>query len=339
MIDFMKLRSFFVLSLRWSQLVFLAMLLVPDVSADVEIRLSVKFIKDLNGNNPMPAPTWESDISDPIKFEVEVAHGNAALARRRRGITMRVVEYLYIQPPVPGGQAADYWYNIDARANAGTIEDAADLDPIAWKWNNTAVNIFVNNSRSGQCSFPEQGKTISLGAGIGRGTVIHELGHFFSLRHTHPLDNDGKLENWGDGDGLPETLTDEADASVTDAQAYHAGQPASLINDLVNNIMSYHNENELLPIQMDLLSTSANTSRSSYVTAHTIFVATTGETFYSGLAADRPLKTMNLAKNRLIISPAQSVILISPGTYHESVTFDKACTLRPKSGPVTIVGQ
>lgn len=309
----------------------------------IDVRISVKFIRDSNGNNPTPAAMGTTDISNPTTFAAEVTTANAILDATQRGYRIVAVEYLYIQPPVPAlppGLPGDFWYNLDARSNRTAIENAATSDTATWQFRNNAINIYVNNTTSGQCSFTGTGNSISLGRQISRGTVLHELGHFFDLLHTHPGDYDGVPDDWGDGDGLAETLNDDADASIAQVNAFHAAQPMQLRNDLINNVMSYHNEAALLPVQMDIFATTANGPRLVFVTGKTFFVSTGGvDTFFHGESFTVPLRTLGVAATRVSPARPDDTILLRPGTYNESVTINTACTLRASNGTVTIVGQ
>ena len=72
-------------------LTFLAMAL--PVAADIEVRISVKFIKNSNGDRPMNSGT-DIDISTPLTFDVEITHANKVLEATGRGYQIKVVEYL-----------------------------------------------------------------------------------------------------------------------------------------------------------------------------------------------------------------------------------------------------
>ena len=95
-------------------LTFLAMAL--PVAADIEVRISVKFIKNSNGDRPTNSGT-DIDISTPLTFDVEITHANKVLEATGRGYQIKVVEYLDIQPPAPVDQFADFWYALAAREN------------------------------------------------------------------------------------------------------------------------------------------------------------------------------------------------------------------------------
>jgi len=212
----------------------------------------------------------------------------------------------------------------------------------------SSINIYVNNSDSGRCSFPGNGSVITLGRRIfARGTVTHEVGHFVNLRHTHVGDSNGMVDNWGDGDGLAETLPDEPDASLAQINAHHSSEPAQLRNDLFNNVMSYHMERELLPVQMDILAATANIRRANFVSGRTIFVDPDGSNsppwwdIYHGLTGWGVFRAWRTIGRALMeIDPLETqprdILLIWPGSYDEQLTIQEPVTLRAAEGAVTI---
>ena len=353
------------------QLLLLTLLAVAlPASADIEVRLAVKFIQHPNGAVPMfPFPGWgasNANITNYTGFEAEVQRGNGILAATGRGYRLRAVSYAYLQPPIPAGQPQDYWYNIDARANRATIESAALGDylfngPNRWDWDVTAINVFVNNSASGQCSFVGNGLSISLGGTVSPGTVLHEIGHFFNLSHTHGGDptcndaagNPNPIGPPSDGDGLAETLPDNACYTTRDQlsmgnygvnyAALNATQQAA-VNDTWFNVMSYHAEDRLLDIQMDHWAWNANLDRHWFCDGYTVFVAPWGSDPFlqgpgNGLQANAPLATMGSALFGVSLrSPATTdVILFNGGTYTAPAgLITTACTLRATRGPVTL---
>jgi len=342
-------------------------LLLP-AAADIEVRLSVKFIQHPNGAVPMyPNPSWTGasvDITNYTGFEVEVQRGNQILAASGRGYRLRALSYAYIQPTIPNGQPQDYWYNIDARKNRAVIETAGLNDylngPNTWQWDTTTINIFVNNSSSGQCSFVGNGQSISLGGTVGLGTVLHEIGHFFNLSHTHS--GDPVRMGWvapnplssglGDGDGLGETPPDhpfytQDQLSTANFGANYAALTAAqqaAVDNTFLNVMSYHQEDRLLDIQMDHWAWNANIARSYFCNAFTVFVAPGGydPPFIAadgGLHANAPLATMDRALFHVSshATAPNDVILFNSGTYTAPAgVINTPCTLRATRGPVTL---
>jgi len=321
--------------------------------ADIEVRISVKFIKNFDGTRPMNSSNI--DLSTSTAFEAEITHGNAVLAATGRGYRLRVVEYLDIQPPAPSGQAANYWYILAARDNRSTFEAAAQADMATWRWHSNAINIFVNNSSSGSCSFVGNGVSISMGSTIfTQGTIVHELGHFFNLSHTHAGDNGCTAGPYPvmDGDGLADTIPDHNCLTTLDQlsmanyglnyAALNAAQRTAVDNTF-NNVMSYHNENLLLDIQMDHWAWNANIARKFACSGYTVFVAPFGSNpggapLDGGLHANAPLATVDAALFYVSRHPApDDVILLRTGNYTAPATqITTACTLRAERGPVTL---
>lgn len=316
----------------------------PQLLADISVRLSVKFILNSDGTRP-------GGIGTNDTFQVEVDRGNGILAATGRGVRLQVVEYIDIQPAAPAGNSADYWFTLNARTNKAIFENAALADPATWRWNAGAINIYVNNSASGQCSFVNGGFSISLGATIGTGTVLHEIGHFFNLRHTHMNDvNCGTTPApyfVADGDNLAATINDHNCLTTIDSlsqsnfngrlfAALNAAEQAQ-VNSSWLNVMSYHQENMLLDDQMDVWSDNANVSRLFVCSGRTWFVSTAGSDIWLGDSAFAPFATVPRALSA--VSGADDVVLIRTGNYTVPGSITTRCTLGATRGPVTITRQ
>lgn len=304
--------------------------------ADITVRLSVKFI--LNTNGAYPA----GGIGTNTGFQVEVDRGNAILAATGRGYQLRVVEYLAIQPPAPAGEPANYWFTNRARGNRQAVEDASKADPVAWQRNEAgALNMYVNDSFSGQCSFIANGDSITLGKSIQTGTVLHEIGHFFNLSHTHDGDTDCTNPPpylLADGDGLDETVPDHN--CYADRAALMAALPPELrpaVDTSWLNVMSYHEADQLLDIQMDYWAWAANDDRLSVCSGRTWFISTDGSDnllINDGLSAGRAFQTLDWTL--LFPTAADDILLLRTGSYEAPATIATPCTLRATRGPVTL---
>jgi hypothetical protein len=291
--------------------------------AEIEVWLSVKFILHTDGTRPTGSGI---DVSTGSGFQEEVKWGNQAMGRAGRGFRLRVVEYLDIRPPVPPGQPADYWYNLPARSNRQTIETAAVADETTWRWHTGAINIYVNNSASGSCSFVGSGASIALGGSLAtQGTVVHEIGHFFNLSHTHANDPTCPVAPpivVADGDNLAETILDHnclnrdgLSQSNFNGRVYASLTPAeqAQVDSSWLNVMSYHQEEVLLPDQMDRWTTNASNVRLFACLGQTWFVAPFGSDANSGAFPTTPFATIARAQASLTLP--NDVILLRSGVY------------------------
>lgn len=316
---------------------------MPVVRADDFVNISVKIICKPDGTRPSDG-FLDSGIADRIQFDLQVNRGNDAL--NGYGYRLNVVEFVDITPPVPAGQSTSYWYDLYARDNRATIQAAAIADPVTWKWSAKAVNIYINNSSSGQCSFPPD-LAITLGRSVGVGTVVHELGHFFHLFHTHPLDNNQTLVDWGDGDGLPETLPDDPDATLSDINARYPQETQQKRDDLYYNVMSYHEAVRLLPSQMAIWVATPTThaSRRAVLSPFTVYVGLTGNDVFNNGTLQSPYRTVPRAIDHVNSAGYQRspwVISIEGGqsgsvpTYPVGNRISAACRIEPRGGTARI---
>lgn len=319
---------------------------ISQVRAEIAVRLSVKFIRNTSGAYP------SGGIGTNTGFEAEIDRGNPILAATVRGHKLQVVEYIGIQPPAPAGSNANYWFTLDARSNRSTIENAALADPATWRWNADALNIYVNDSASGQCSFIGNGLSISLGKTVGAGTVLHEVGHFFNLSHTHAndyADNTNPAvftqDDLLDGDGLPETAPDNPNLTTSNQlcvalfnKVYTNASVAeqAVVDSTFENVMSYHNENRLLSGQMDIWGQGANGARLFVCSGRTWFLANDGSDGASGKSAAAPFAT--LPRGLSSVASADDIILLRAGNYTAPVdgTLSLPCTLSATRGSALI---
>lgn len=303
--------------------------------ADIKVRLSVKFILSPAGANP------SGGIGSNTGFQAEVDRGNTILSATGRGFQLLVVEYLPIQPPPPAGQPMNFWFTNNARGNRAAVEAASIADPVSWRRNEAgAINIYVNDSSSGQCSFIGNGDSITLGKTIGTGTVLHEIGHFFNLSHTHAGDLNCSTNPppyvLADGDGLSETVPDHN--CYTTRAALMAALPSGLqaaVDTSWLNVMSYHEEDQLLDIQMDYWASAANYDRLTVCSGRTWFLAPDGlDLFRDGLSPGQAFRTVGFGL--ISTTSPDDVLLLKAGSYVVPTTIAVPCTLRATGGPVIL---
>ncbi len=261
-----------------------------------------------------------------------------------------------------GSFPADHWFNLDARASGVRqyIETTALAATSTWAWNPNAINIYVNNSSSGQCAFVGSGSSISLGSTVNTGTVLHEIGHLFDLRHTHALDystNTNPPNNMPpgqfaaadlmDGDGLAETANDNPNITTNDqlcqalfGKNYNGATTTdserAVVDSAFQNVMSYHSETRFLSVQMDKWTLNANAARLPFCTGRTWFVAVGGNNSAAGNAATVPLATVAGGVSR--VTTPNDVVLLRAGSYAAPAggTISTPCTLAATRGEVII---
>ena len=293
----------------------MAITLAPAVTcAEIQVRVSFKVIRGPNGEFPDNSNTIgvtglnlnsEQVIRDNITFT------NGML--RRRGSPIRLFLRDNTVYDVTG--QASPWFTQTARssANKNALEAAATASAAAraaWSWHDDSINVYLNNTRSGVCSLPSSGRSaIFIGAGAYQELLIHEIGHFFNLVHTHAGDNDGDCDDWADGDGFAETLDDDPDATAADINARYAGETQEKRDDLIFNIMSYHlPQDRLVWAQTQEFVETANSERGAQVSGKGFFVRGDGNDFNDGTTYGSRVRTLQRAVG--LSSSSNDVLLI-----------------------------
>jgi hypothetical protein len=251
---------------------------------------------------------------------------------------------------------AGSWFTRSARTDdyRRQLEEAATVDANSraiWKWHDDSINIYINNSSSGSSEFPGNRSAITIGAGGYNTLILHEIGHFLGLLHTHTTadgnESDTSVDDWGNGDLSDATLDDDKDATAAQINDRYDGIPAgtpffpqSVRDDLIFNLMSYHlPQDRFVWEQKDVLITNFNNNRAYCTTGRARFVQTGGNDGASGLSVTDRLATIGRGVN-LSISP-NDVVMIHAGTYNAGsqglpLTITQPLTLGAWRGPVTI---
>ena len=330
------------------KLLFLALLLAPMLGqAQLEWRISVKLIADVNGN---PPPSAFNNISN------EIVLANQLLDGYGRGYQFAITEVLTLT-------GVSQWYNIQARNNSNklALQAVARANPGLYAWRNNTINLYVANSTSGVCSFPDDGDELVLvGANAYRTLVLHECGHFFNLIHTHENEqflnaNTSPCTNGcgcarlipGDSDVVGDTAPDHTCFGSENAVALGAygdfyrnltATQQFLTRNTWQNIMSYHDQNVLNILtsdQLDRATDAANGPRSFVTSGRTRYVATWGNDgiVNSGLASGARLRNVSTA---VVRAAGGDVVLVAGGTYNEPQVISRPLTLRATRGDATI---
>ena len=306
--------------LRRSGILFAAMIatLAPPVTwAEIQVRVSFKVIRGPDGEFPDNVNTigvTGLNFNSEQVIRNNIAFTNDMLSRRGSPIRLFLRDDTVYNVT---GQA-NPWFRRSARStvNKNNLEEAATASAAArtlWSWHDDSINIYLNDTRSGVCSFPSGGRSaIFIGAGGYQELLIHEIGHFFNLAHTHAGDNDGDLDDWADGDGLSETLDDDPDASAADINAQHAGETQEKRDDLIFNIMSYHlPQDRFVWQQIQEFVETANNERAVQASGKGLFVRRDGNDFNNGRTYGGRVRTLQRAVS---LSTSSNDVILMRGT-------------------------
>lgn len=291
-----------------------ALLASAPLRADIQVIVSVKAILDTNGNWPNNSSTIGTtgvNLNSEQAVRDNIALTNAQIAAK--GYPFRLSLRDDTVYTLSGFSNA--WFTGDARTAAfrDAVEAAATASASSkttWKWHDDAVNIYLNDSRSGYCSSPGSSRrTITVGAGAYEELIMHEIGHFLSLAHTHSGDGDGDLNDWADGDGFDETLNDDADADPADINARYPGETQATRDNLIFNRMSYHQPQDVFVWdQLQAIIETVNGARDPECRGEGFFLRGTGNDIFNGKAYATSVATM--ARAAEVSTSGNDVILI-----------------------------
>ncbi len=321
-------------------------------SADITVRVSVKFILGSSGQRPSNCCGYGAqgvNLTNNQAITDNMAYANGLMRRLGRGYTYQVVE---IQD-VSGWSG---FFNINARtyANKAALEAVATSNSTTraqFFWRTNAINLYVNNTTSGYCSFPDDNENvIFVGSKAYDTMLIHELGHYFGLSHTHQgetyLNANGTAcasgcacaqQIGGTGDQVSDTIADHQCWTYAQLQAGNPGATSGQLLNTWTNIMSYHlPQDRFTSGQFDRWTDYSNASRRPSVSGATRFVDIDnfGGLFQFGLSVF-PYGTVAQGVTAAN-STGIDIVLVRPGNYDESLTITKAVTLRATRGTAVI---
>jgi hypothetical protein len=219
-------------------LFFSSAFVAPMAASAYEVRVSVKFILNQNGNRPAMG-----SLNTNGELLQQVLRANSVLCTS--GSSMRLVLSEIIDLGGLGGYAN--W----PCSGTESLEYIAKLLPVTFRWRTNAINIYITgNSCSGKCSFYSD-EVIILGQVALATTLIHEVGHYLGLYHTHGKTCDGNSSCASctlDDDGLTDTLNDAPCWTRDMISNFNFGKPyaqlstsqKAAVDRTFNNIMSYH---------------------------------------------------------------------------------------------------
>jgi hypothetical protein len=314
----------------------LSLALPREAAAQLEMKVSVKFILSSTGSRPPGGALFTDD-------DVRAAYTNVnnLMDTFHRGYRFRITEIV----DIAGHSEA---YDVDVKTASEIIKSNVDVNPVAFGWRQSAANLYINNSSGGGSAFNGM---VVIGHDSGYKTIMHESGHHWGLCHTQGCGCQSCTDCGLTSDGIDDTLPDRQCWTENDIAVnyYHsnfaqlsASQQAAVSNTF-NNVMSYHNDgtHDVLTIgQLDKMADTANSlAQSNIVTGYTWFVDRANTcTQRSGSSActngtGGPFQTVTGGINN---ANSGDIVLVRLGNYNEPMTITKAVTLRATRGNAII---
>jgi hypothetical protein len=326
----------------------------------IKIRLSYKIILDpTDGQRPRPIWVLSDKIVTDDKIRNAVEEMNELIAPFWRGYRFELSEIVEIGPISDHHSTGpSQWFHTDFVKNDGrralknAFEKVARSNPVMYAWRENAVNIYINQGTTGGLCTRN---SIVIGACSARSGLVHlhEVCHYFDLRHTHGFSGHKDNENYkvpGD-DEVADTIADlphwdkNGIAKHTFFMKYDElpGHQKEMVDNVAENIMSRHYAE---PIQAELTRLTEGQldrwteSIDEYVTRARV---RDGRTWFVDQTSGAKVGTMRypFASVNLAVEAANSdggdIILLRPGQYGEAVTIQKPVTLRAtRNGPASI---
>jgi hypothetical protein len=304
-----------------------------EARAQIEWRISVKFILDANGHRPTGGII---DTDQDVRDQIDAA--NRLVTPFGRGYTYRLTEIVDLS-------GYSQYFSTDRETTSSNLMVIANNNPSSIAWRANALNYYVN-AADGANEGITKSKLIMMGHNVTRETFTHECGHYLGLCHTHGCDCESCTDCVDPSDRIGDTLPDSlcwSNQNQMATNSYHSNfvqltlaQQASVSNTF-NNIMGYHALRKVFTSdQLDELADTSNGSRNNLTTGFTWFVdrdnTCTGRTGSSACAANGtggPFQTVMTGVNT---AGAGDIVLIRPGHYNEPMTISKAVTLRATRG-------
>lgn len=317
----------------------IVLLLFSILEAQLQWRVSVKFILDADGNRA-DAGTFAGccDLDTDAEVTAKIDTANAILGRYGRGYGFDLVEII----DVPG---VSQWFDEPIlRDTRNGIRDEAQDDPATYFWSTDAINVYILGTDGSGTAYD----MVLLGQNLNSpNTPFHEFGHFFTLCHTFqcgcngcdecPTPGDDEIDDtiedspcWGSATGQ-DSIANNAFGS--DYATLTAEQQAQV--DLVfYNLMCYRYRRERLsPGQLDRMTDASNSKVNHVATGRTHFVDDDGDPENQSGSSTEPYITV---ADGLEAAGTGDIVLIRAGTYDESLTIDQRIYLRASRGNAVI---
>jgi hypothetical protein len=281
--------------------------------------MSFKFILDPNGNRPPDSGTLNTDT----EVYAQIERGNTALAYNMSELRIQNIEIVDVS-------GISSWYNED-RGQLEALREAAIADPTLYAWRNDAINVYINGYFGGGRALYPDNDIIIIGQNCTGDALIHEMGHSFSLYHTH------------EEDFCSDTITDDDTWNRDDIAVNYFGDTyANLLSeeqDQVDivwfNIMSYHPGDVLSHCQMDRMSLQGYSDKSWLYSKEPVYVNNGSSSSNPSGTFEEPYEFLDSALNAGNIDG--KVIVLQQGSYTTAQDrIDKAVEIVPRFGEVTI---
>lgn len=335
-------------SITFSSLAIAAMVAIaatpPRASAaDINWRVSVKFILSAGGNRPASGNTnTDTEVQDQIDRanEIQLLHG--------RGYGYTLVEIVDLA-------GLSQWYNAPVDVNTrDDLEAAALADKTTYAWRDDAINVYVlNTCAGGYCSRTSANGIVVVGQCGNANLFAHELGHYFLLCHTQgcpcgdcDAGETGECNTVPGDDTIDDTLPDlecwDQDDIALNAFGllYNNLTPAQQdqVDDSYRNVMSYHPydgglKQRFTPDQLDVSADASNGTRIAVATGLTRFVDLNGVVILQLGTSYLPFVSV---ANGLGAAGNSDIVLIRPGNYDEQMVIDQHVCLRATRGNAVI---
>lgn len=311
-----------------------------EARAQIEWRVSVKFILDANGRRPSGGII---DTDQDVRDQIDAA--NRLVTPFGRGYTYRLTEIVDLS-------GYSQYFSTDRETTSSNLLVIANSNPASIAWRANALNYYIN-AAGGANEGITTSKLITMGHNVTRETFTHESGHYLGLCHTHgcpcPTCDSTNCPVPPVSDTIADTLPDNTcwdqdDISTNWFNKIFANlNPAqqNMVSNTFNNIMSYHARRLVYTSdQLDELADTSNGSRNNLTSGFTWFVdhdnTCTGRTGSSKCTLNGtggPFQTVTTGVNT---AGAGDIVLIRPGNYNETMTINKAVTLRATQGDALV---
>jgi hypothetical protein len=311
-----------------------------DAHAQIEWRISVKFILDANGHRPSGGII---DTDQDVQDQIDAA--NRLVTPFGRGYTYRLTEIVDLS-------GYSQYFSTDRETTSSNLLVIANSNPASIAWRANALNYYIN-AADGANEGITTSKLITMGHNVTRETFTHESGHYLGLCHTHgcpcPTCDSTNCPVPPVSDNIADTLPDNTCWNQDDIatnwfnKIFANLNPAqqNMVSNTFNNIMSYHARRLVYTSdQLDELADTSNGSRNNLTTGFTWFVdrdntctARNGSSACAPNGTGGPFQTVTTGVNN---AAAGDIVLIRPGNYNEPMTINKAVTLRATRGDALV---